>query len=170
MKYLSAVVMLVTSLTVRFGDGKTLEEYIGEAEEYKTAGQFEKAISTMEQAVAEYPENSDAYLHLGVMLGEKAQRIRDYMQIFDYVDRAFTSWDKALLLNPNNFMARFYRGAWSLNMPKFVGRLKSGINDLEIITQALEQSPDPSLNEQLLEAYQYLAAGYKKNTDYEEIK
>ena len=162
--------MLVTSLTVRFGDGKTLEEYIGEAEEYKTAGQFEKAISTMEQAVAEYPENSDAYLHLGVMLGEKAQRIRDYMQIFDYVDRAFTSWDKALLLNPNNFMARFYRGAWSLNMPKFVGRLKSGINDLEIITQALEQSPDPSLNEQLLEAYQYLAAGYKKNTDYDKAK
>lgn len=161
---------MIFFLLSNLGGGKTLEEYIGEAEEYKNASQFDKAISTMEQAVEEYPEKSDAHLHLGVMLGEKAQRTRDYMQVFDYVERAFMSWDKALLLNPNNFMARFYRGAWSLNMPKFVGRLKSGINDLEIITQALEQSPDPSSKERLLEAYQYLAGGYQKNADYDKAK
>lgn len=158
--------MMILSLAASFGGSKTLDEYITEAEEYKNAGQFDKAISTMEQAVTDYPEDSDAYLHLGVMLGEKAQRIRDYMQIYDFVGRAFMMWDKALLLNPNNFIARYYRGAWALNMPKFVGRLESGINDLEIVTQALEQSPDPSSKERLLEAYQYLAGGYQKNAQY----
>ena len=169
MKYFAVLAMAFFMLS-NLGEGKTLEEYIREAEEYKNTSQFDKAISTMEQAVEEYPDNSDAYLHLGIMLGEKAQRISDYMQIFDFAERAFLSWDKALLLNPNNFMARFYRGAWSLNMPKFVGRLENGISDLEIITTALEQSPDPSAREQLLEAYRYLAGGYKKNGEYSKAK
>ncbi|UCD06446.1 MAG: DUF2271 domain-containing protein [candidate division WOR-3 bacterium] len=169
MKYF-AVLATAFFLLSNLGEGKTLEEYIGEAEEYKNTSQFDKAISTMEQAVEEYSDNSDAYLHLGIMLGEKAQRIRDYMQIFDFVERAFLSWDKALLLNPDNFMARFYRGAWSLNMPKFVGRLENGINDLEIITTALEQSSDPAMREQLMEAYRYLAGGYKKNGEYSKAK
>ncbi len=165
-----AVLAMLFLAVVSFGESKTIEEYIGEAEAYKNDNQVDEAISTMEQAVEEYPENSDAYLHLGVMLGEKAQRIRDYMQIFDFVERAFAMWDRALLLNPSNFMARFYRGAWALNMPKFVGRLKSGIHDFEMITQALEQSPDPSSKERLLEAYQYLAGGYQKNAQYSKAR
>ncbi|MCK4940955.1 DUF2271 domain-containing protein, partial [candidate division WOR-3 bacterium] len=133
---------------------------------YKDTGQFDKAISTMEQAVEEHPENTDAYAQLGIMLGEKAQRTRDYMEIFDIVTRAFSMWDKALVLDPNNFTARFYRGAWAVNMPKFVGQLDKGINDFELVTQALEQSPDPPSKERLVEAYQYLAGGYQKNAEY----
>jgi tetratricopeptide (TPR) repeat protein len=156
--------------TVNFGSTETLEKYIAEAEGYKNAGQFDKAISTMEQAVEEYPEHTDAHAQLGIMLSEKAQRTRDYMEIFEIAQRAFSAWDKALVIDPNNFTARFYRGAWAVNMPKSVGQLGKGINDFEIVIQALEQAQDPSSKERLAEAYQLLAIGYQKNTEYNKAR
>ena len=166
---LSVVVLLVAGGT-SIGATETLEEYIAKAEAHKNAGQFDKAIAVMEQAVKEYPEQSDAYAQLGVMLSEKAQRTRDYTEIFEIASHAFAAWDKALVLDPRNFLARFYRGAWSVNVPKFVKRLNAGISDFEILTQALEKSPDPSSKERLVEAYQYLATGYQKNAEYEKAK
>ena len=170
-RYFAVLLMLVLFMTAtNFAWSKTVAEYVAEAEEFKNAGQFDKAISTMEQAVEEYPESSDAYAQLGIMLGEKAQRMRDYMALMEIADRIFSLWDKALVLDPNNFMARFYRGAWAVNMAKSMGQLEKGIGDLEIIAQALEKSPDPSSTEQLMEAYQYLADGYQKNGEYAEAK
>ena len=170
MKYPIAVVLLIASLAGRFGDGKTLEDYIGEAEGYKSAGQYDEAISTMEQAVQEFPDHTDAYTQLGIMLGEKAQRTRDYTKMFEIASRAFAAWDKALELDARNFLARFYRGAWAVSVPKFVKLLDKGIGDFEILTQALEKSPDPSSKEKLAEAYQYLATGYQKNAEYDKAK
>jgi tetratricopeptide (TPR) repeat protein len=162
--------MVLCTAVIRFGSAKTLGEYIAEAEGYKNAGQFDKAISTMEQAVKEYPEYTDAYAQLGIMLSEKAQRTRDYTQLLEIVPRAFEAWDKALALDSGNFTARFYRGSWAVNMPKSVGQLGKGINDLEFITQALKQAPDASSRERLVEAYQYLAIGYQKNTEYSKAR
>jgi len=170
LKYLIAVALLVVSLAGRFGDGKTLEEYIGEAEGYKNAGQYDEAISTMEKAVQEFPDHTDAHTQLGIMLGEKAQRTRDYMKMFEIANRAFVAWDRALELDARNFLARFYRGGWAVSVPKSVKLLDKGIRDFEIITQALEKSPDPSSKEQLAEAYLYLATGYQKNAEYGKAK
>jgi len=171
LKYVTILlVMVVFTAVVRLGSAETLEEYITEAEGYKNAGQFDKAISTMEEAVKEYPEHTDAHAQLGIMLSEKAQRTRDYMEIFKIAQSAFAAWDKALVIDPRNFTARFYRGAWAVNIPKSVGKLAKGINDLEIVTQTLEQIPDPSSRERLVEAYQYLAIGYQKNTEYDKAR
>jgi len=171
LKYLGFLaLMLLVVGSANFGATETLEEYITKAEAYKNNGQFDEAISTMEQAVKKYPEQSDAYAQLGVMLSEKAQRTRDYIQIFEIAKQAFAAWDKALVIDPRNFTARFYRGAWSVNIPKSVGRLSSGIDDFVIITKALEQSPDPSSKERLVDAYQYLATGYQKNAEYGKAK
>jgi tetratricopeptide (TPR) repeat protein len=152
------------------GSGKTLEEYINEAEAYKNASQFDEAVSTMEQALEEYPEHTDAHTQFGIMLSEKAQRTRDYMKIFEIAQRAFSAWDRALEIDPNNFTARFYRGVWAVSMPKFAGQMDKGINDLLFLTQLLEKSPDPSSKERLVEAYQYLATGYQKNAEYDKAK
>ena len=166
--------MLIFALAVmagwNLGSAMTLEQYITEAEGYKSAGQFDEAVATMEQAVEEYPEHSDAHAQLGIMLGEKAQRTRDYMKIFEIAQRAFSAWDKAIEIDPNNFTARFYRGAWGVSLPKFAGQMDKGINDLEILTQMMEKSPDPSSKERLVEAYQYLATGYQKNAEYSKAK
>ncbi len=169
MKYIRAAVIAII-LLASFGGSKTLEEYIGEAEGYKNAGQYDEAISTMEQAVQEFPDHTDAHTQLGIMLGEKAQRTRDYMKMFEIANRAFVAWDRALELDASNFLARFYRGAWAVSVPKSVKLLDKGIRDFEIITQALEKSPDPSSKEKLAEAYQYLATGYQKNAQYGKAK
>ncbi|MDH4212225.1 MAG: DUF2271 domain-containing protein [candidate division WOR-3 bacterium] len=170
MKCLITTVLIVVSFAARFGESKTIEEYIGEAEEYKNAGQYDEAISTMERAVQEFPDHTDAHTQLGIMLSEKAQRTRDYMKMFEIANRAFLAWDKALELDAGNFLARFYRGAWAVNVPKSVKLLDKGIRDFEILTQALEKSPDPSSKEKLAEAYQYLAVGYQKNAEYGKAK
>jgi tetratricopeptide (TPR) repeat protein len=156
--------------TANFGTAKTLEEFISEAEGYKDAGQYDKAISTMEQAVQEYPKHTDAHAQLGVMLGEKAQRTRDYMEMSEIVTRAFSAWNRALEIDPKNFTARFYRGAWGVSVPKFAGQLDEAIKDLEILVGVLEKSPDPSAKEQLVEAYGFLAAGYQKDAEYAKAK
>ena len=169
MKYINIALIAIILLS-NFGGSKTLEEYIGEAEGYKNAAQYDEAISTMEQAVQEFPDHTDAHTQLGIMLGEKAQRTRDYMKMFEIASRAFVAWDRALELDARNFLARFYRGAWAVSVPKFVKLLDKGVSDLEIVTQALEKSPDPSSREKLVEAYQYLAAGYQKNAEYGKAK
>ncbi len=169
MKYIRAALIAIILLS-SFGGSKTLEEHIGEAEGYKNAGQYDEAISTMEQAVQEFPDHTDAHTQLGIMLGEKAQRTRDYMKMFEIANRAFVAWDRALDLDASNFLARFYRGAWAVSVPKSVKLLDKGIRDFEIITQALEKSPDPSSKEKLAEAYQYLATGYQKNAQYGKAK
>ncbi len=166
---LSVWILLIVG-AANFGPAATLEEYIAKAEAYKNDGRFDDAISTMEQAVKEYPKQSSAHTQLGIMLSEKAQRARDYMEIGEIAGRAFAAWDRALVLDSGNILARFYRGAWAVNMPKFAGQLDKGISDLEIITQVLAEAPDPSSKQQLVEAYQYLATGYQKNAEYGKAK
>jgi tetratricopeptide (TPR) repeat protein len=171
LKFVTSVILAVLCTAVAdFGATATLEEYLAKANGYKENGQFDDAISTMEQAVKEYPEQAEAYAQLGVMLSEKAQRIKELTPLFEIAQEAFTAWDKALILDPANFIARFYRGAWSINTPKSIGRLASGIKDFEILAQALEKSPDPSAKGRLVEVYQYLANGYQRNGEYKKAR
>jgi tetratricopeptide (TPR) repeat protein len=171
LKYMTICTLIVCIMTIGSpGMAETLEEYISRAEGYKNAGQYDEAIAAMEQAVKEYPGHTDAHGQLGIMLSEKAQRTSDFMKMSEILTRAFSAWDRALEIDPNNFTARFYRGAWAVNIPKFAGQLDKGINDLEILTQVLEKSPDPSSKERLAEAYQYLATGYQKNAEYGKAK
>jgi tetratricopeptide (TPR) repeat protein len=161
---------LLVIFTVNFGPAETLDEYITQAEEHKNDGQYDEAISIMEQAVKDYPAQAEAHAQLGIMLSEKAQHTQDFMAIISIISRAFSAWDRALEHDPRNSTARFYRGAWSVNLPKFAGKLDTGINDFEIIVAALEKSPDPSVRPRLIEAYQYLAAGYQKRAEYDKSK
>ncbi len=149
---------------------KSLDEYTAEAEAFHNAGQIDKAIMTMNAAVEEHPENSQAYTQLGIYISEKIQRMRDYMELMGAVEQLFGIWDKALALDENNVTARFYRAAWAVNMPKFFGQLEIGVRDFEIITVMLEQSEDTTIQPQLLDAYQYLATGYQRLGDYERAK
>ncbi|UCC12574.1 MAG: tetratricopeptide repeat protein, partial [candidate division WOR-3 bacterium] len=149
---------------------KNLEEYITEAEAFHNNGQIDKAIMTMNAAVEEHPENSQAYTQLGIYISEKVQRMRDYMELMGAVEQLFAIWDKALALDENNVTARFYRAAWAVNMPKFFGQLEVGVRDFEIITVMLEQSEDTTVQAQLLDAYQYMATGYERLGEYERAK
>lgn len=161
---------LLTICSVNLGHSKTLEDYIKEAEAHQRAKELEEAIGTMEQAVKEYPDSSAAYTHLGILLGSKVRGMRDFSEMFLVMQRVFEMWGKALELDPHNFEARFHRGAWAVNIPKFVGQLETGIKDMEMVVSVLEQSSDAEAKAQLAEAYRHLATGYQRRGEYEKAK
>ena len=147
---------------VCFGLGKTVAEYIAEAQTNLNLNDLEKAITTMEQAVKEYPDSSIVYTQMGLLYGEQVQGMKDFSKILQLFTKTFAMWDKALLLDPNNFEARFYRGTWGVSVPEFAGQTEKGIHDLEFIAIVIEQSGDPALQDYLIQAYQYLGIGYQK--------
>ncbi len=149
---------------------KTLEEYIKDAKNYQSSGKLEQAISTMEEAVGEYPNSSMAYTYLGQFIGMQAQKMDDFSEISKVIDRTFDMWDKAISLDPNNFTAKFHRGGWGVSVPEFIGKLELGINDLEFLINVFEQSPDPDAKEQLVSAYHLLVIGYQKQGEFQKAK
>lgn len=162
--------LLALVIISSIGSGKDLEEYIKEAEAYQESGKIQQAISTMEDAVKEHPNSSMAYTKLGIFISMQVQGIKDFTEMFKAIERAFRMWDKAISFDPNNFTARFYRGGWGVNIPKFIGQLEKGINDLEFLIQVFGQSPDPTAKEQLVSAYNLLGTGYQKQGEYQKAK
>jgi len=167
--YLFIITLCLVGVSV-FGQAKPLDEYIREATEYQTSGQFDKAIATMEQAIKEYPQNSLAYMHLGNYIGEQAQKTEEYGEIILALEDAFQMWDKAIELDEKNYEARFTRGAWGVSIPKFAGRLEEGIKDLEYMTQVFQYAPGEEAQNQLVVAYRYLGVGYQKLGALEKAK
>jgi tetratricopeptide (TPR) repeat protein len=77
-KMKKSVLCLMTAIimSISISQGKTLDEYMKEAETYQELNNFDQAINTMEQAVKEYPNNSMAYTQLGVYISIQVQRIK----------------------------------------------------------------------------------------------
>lgn len=163
------LIFLVTAV-LSFSFGKSVDEYIAEAQGYLSNNDLQKAITVMEQAAQEYPESSVVYTYLGVFYSEKAQGMSDFSKIFEVLEKTFSMWDKAIVLDPNNFEALFYRGAWSVSIPKFAGRTRKGVADLETVVMIFEQAADPSLNEYLVQAYHYLGTAYQKLMELDKAK
>ncbi len=163
----SIILAMIAGVNLR---AMSLEEYMNEAQQYHDTDNLEQAIMTMEQAVKEYPDSSTAYTQLGILIGEKAQRTRDFTEIIAMISRVFEIWDTAIALDPNNVEARFNRGAWGVSIPKSSGQLEKGINDLEIIIKVLERSPDVEVRAQLATAYYYLGTGYQKQWEFQKAK
>ena len=149
---------------------KDLEEYIKEAEGLQKSGKLDQAISIMEDAVKEYPENSIAYTQLGNFISMQARGADGFQQIAIICKQAFENWNKAIELDPYNFMARSLRGGWGIGLPKFVGMLEVGIGDQEFLVTMFEQSPDPKAKEQLIGVYMQLGAGYQKLKEFDKAK
>jgi tetratricopeptide (TPR) repeat protein len=170
MKKLTLWLICLTILSTGLMQAKTLDQYIREAENYQNSNDFEHAIKIMEEAVNEYPDSAEAYAHLGVVIGEKAQRLQDFSELFSATEHAFQMWSTALSLDPNNITARFYRGVWGVVIPKFAGQLETGIDDLEYLRAMFEQSTDSEAQSELVHVYQYLAIGYQKNGDLSTAK
>jgi tetratricopeptide (TPR) repeat protein len=148
----------------------TLESYLEQVKKLRTDEKTDEGVAVMEKAVADYPKSSEAWNLLGEMIGDQVKKARDYTAMFDRVGRVFACWDRALELDPQNVTARFNRGAWAVNVPKFAGQLDKGIEDLKIIVKMLGMSADPQSSGQLIGASSLLAKGLQKQGDYEQAR
>jgi len=121
---------------------KSLTEYIQEAQSYFDAKDIEQAITTRQR----------------------------YVDFFTILPRAFAMWDTAIGLASENLDARYSRGSWGVYLPQSLGQLEKAIGDLEFVTAAVEGTDDIDLKEQYINAYFYLAQGYRKNWQFVKAK
>ena len=164
------LVVLVIIASVNCKRGTTIEKYIKEAEDYQKSGKLEQAVSTIEIAVKEYPNSSDAYAYWGLYTGMQAGETEDMGEAMRFVEESFERLDKAVSLDSINPLARLYRGIISLNVPEFFGKLESGIKDLEFVVNVYEQSPDKISDDMIVSAYNLLGKGYLKEGEREKAK
>ncbi len=158
---------IILMLSVSVTDVRNLEEYCKIAQEQEEAGEYEKAIATIYQAIKAHPNSSIAYGKLGYYISKTA---KGYVDIFSVLPKAFAMWDTAIALDPDNIEARFDRGTWGTYVPQSLGQLSKAILDLEYLVEVLRQSSDPDTQARLVETYSSLADGYRKNWDFENAK
>jgi tetratricopeptide (TPR) repeat protein len=166
-------ILLVLSLSVILtatAAGKSLEDYVAEAQSHQEAGDFEKAAATMEQAVSEFPDDPDGYAYLGLyktMQAGPVSEAGDFMQAGRLSSEAIAMLEKAIELDPDHARAHLYRGILGVNLPEFMGVLDQGIADLEFVARRHEEYPDEVPTDLAVTAYQFLGQGYvrKKQND-----
>jgi tetratricopeptide (TPR) repeat protein len=156
------VTILVLVGLITLSAGMTVDEYLDQADELIGLEDYRGAIAILEQGIEEYPESSEMYTKLGLLHGIQVQNIDEYTDVLKTIVKVFDLWDTALNLDPGNIEARFQRGVWGVNIPKFLGRTKQGVMDLDTMIEILYKSEDPGVFEQLLMAYYYLGYGLQR--------
>jgi len=151
-------------------EGKTLDEYIQDAEKHHKSGYLGKAVEVLEKAVEEFPESSDAHAHLGLYVGMQAGKTNDMKEAMQLVNRSFELLDKAVALDEQNPLARFHRGLMGVEVPEFFGKLDTAIDDLEFVTALYEKEPTEVSQEQFVTAYNLLSSAYEKRGDFDKAR
>jgi len=144
---------------------KPLKEYIEEAKVNQNSGKIEEAAKLMEQAAKEYPDSASAYAYLGLYTGMRAGETENMAQAGELAFKSFSQLDKAVSLDSLNIFARFHRGIMGIKVPEFLGKLDGGIKDHEFIVKMSQKSPESVPKDILVQVYNLLGEGYKKNEE-----
>jgi len=155
------LIFLAITETVSLAQDKTLEQYIQEAENYQISDKPDQAAKVMEEAIGKYPDNSTAHSYFGLYLGMQAGRTTDFMEAGRLIGEAFEMLDKAVSLDPEDPIARYHRGVLGVNVPKFLGKMETGIQDLEWLIE----NPDNLSENILIGAYEQLAQAHEKEEE-----
>jgi tetratricopeptide (TPR) repeat protein len=141
---------------------KDADAYIEEAQKLNGAGKIAEAISLLQQALEEHPEEAGIHAYLGLYTGMSAGRTEDYVEAMRLVTESFTMLDKAISLAPEKPIGYLFRGIMGVQIPPFLGKLDGGINDLKHVIDMHEGDAEAVSDETLVTAYTHLAAGYEK--------
>jgi len=163
--FLRFFIIFILVFSSGFLKSQTLNEYIKKAKDFQKSYELDKAVNIMSEAVKKYPKKADAYSYLGLYIGMQAGATKDFMEAGKKINKSFEMFDKAVLLDPKNPTPRFHRGLMGVNIPEFLGRLDSGIKDLEILIKIAKESPKKVSKDILTSSYNFLAKGYQKKKE-----
>lgn len=163
--FVKCLIVLCLVLCASVTQSQTLAEYIKKAEDYQESSQLGQAIEVMSEAVKKYPDNSTAYSYLGLFTGMQAGQTTDFMEAGQLVQKSFELLDKAISLDSNNPIAYYHRGIMGVNVPEFLGKLETGIQDFEFFINMSEKTPDKISKDMLVNVYNLLGQGYQKSKD-----
>jgi tetratricopeptide (TPR) repeat protein len=141
---------------------KPLDEYVEEAGAHRTAGELDKAAAAMEAAIAEHPDSAVAYAYLGLYKGMQAGATQNFMEAGQLSSESFELLDQAVKIDPDHPRVRLYRGLMGVNVPEFMGKLPTAIEDLETVIALHETQPEMVSGEIMTTAYSLLGEGYAK--------
>jgi tetratricopeptide (TPR) repeat protein len=158
-KKLALVLMIVCFVVTLVG--KSTEDWISEAKEFE-AKDIDKAIDIMEDAYDEYEKDIDILSYYGLVLSKGAGQA-NMLRAAMLSSKAEKMLDKALKIDEKHVEARLYRGILKVNVPKFLGKLDDGIDDLELV---MKTAGIP--NAIYTVATFYLGVGYEKNEQMEQ--
>ena len=143
---------------------ETVEEYMSKSKVVAQSGNLKQATEIMETAVVEHPQSADAYAQYGLYLSQLAGQA-SFLKAGMLSDKSFNQHNKALEIEPGHMYATLYRGILGVNVPKFMGKLKQAISDLEFIQNRYGEN-----NQIYLTSCYYLGLGYLKNKEQEKAK
>ena len=143
---------------------ETVEEYMSKSQVAAQSGKLKQAAEIMKSAITEHPQSADAYAQYGLYLSQLAGQA-SFLKAGMLSDKSFKQHDKALEIEPGHMYATLYRGILGVNVPKFMGKLKQAINDLEFI-----QNRYGGNTQIYLTSSYYLGLGYLKNKEQKKAK
>lgn len=157
-----ALLFLLTALPAVADE---VEDKINEAEKLANTGDLPGAVALLEEVTTENPESSDAFAYLGLYTGMGAGQAADYEEAGRLMMLSFERLDKAVKLDENNPKAWLFRGIMGIKVPGFLGRLETGISDLEHAAKLYSAAGTPEAGEGLVTSLTMLAEGYGMKED-----
>jgi len=159
-------IMLITS----FVYAMTVQEYIAEATEFNESGDLSAAISTLNNALLEYPDEASLLSYKGFYTGMKAGQTKNYMEAGQLVQEAYQLLDRVVELRPDYYLVYFHRGILSVNVPEFLGKLDTGIDDLVRVVDMAKRQKNDIHQSVLMTSYSFLAKAYVKKDEQGKAK
>jgi tetratricopeptide (TPR) repeat protein len=145
-------------------------DYIEEARELQNQGDIAGAYELMQAAAKEHPDDSNVNAYLGLFAGMMAGRTNDYMEAGRLVTESFEVLDKAVTLDHDNVLARYFRGIMGVNVPDFMGKRDAGIRDLQEVVAAREEDPSSVPDDIFIDALRLLGRALTAKGDTELAK
>jgi len=159
--------LILTLALAGAGAAREAQDYIDEASRLQQAGDLTGALEVMKAAVAEHPDDSNVNAYLGLYTGMMAGRTTDYMEAGRLVTESFEILDRAVALDYENVLARYFRGLMGTSVPEFLGKREQGIRDLRYVAAAREENPESVPDDIFIDGLRLLAQALKKQGDYD---
>lgn len=153
---ITVLVFALTAILVVAALAREAEDYIKEARDLQQGDDLAGAFEVMQSAVEEHPENSDINAYLGLYTGMMAGGTRDYMEAGRLVTESFETLDKAVALDHDNVLARYFRGIMGVGVPEFLGKRDQGIRDLQYVVAARDDDPESVSDDIFIEGLKML--------------
>lgn len=156
---------------------KTAETYVSDAKTLQMEGRYQEAKDLLLEVVRIYPLDSDVHLQLGLawagiaQTGEATEDVLDELaKAMEALNKAFAEFEEAIRLQPGNFNAHFYFGAYGVDVPESFGKLDEGVTHLEKAKSLLEIRFPDGESEAFATLYRYLGQGYFLQGRYAEAR
>jgi len=173
MKRASLVFFIIAFAVAVYAQQKSLNTYFTEAQALQQEGKLQEAVDLLKEAVETYPNESNAHLQLGLAwgaVGQQSSETGDFNTAMVAVNEGFSSFEKAIALNPDNYDAHFYYGVYGVSVPSLFGKLDSGVDHLEKALAILKKQSGEDTSGREAAVYQYLGVGYQSQGTFEKAR